>query len=79
MAKQISERKEAGVHLFTLEISEDELAVFAASLNYILEHCDDEMLDQVCGVYRDEVEGIYDDLTELLDVPNPEPLESQTT
>ena len=56
----------------TLEVSEDELGVFVACLDYVLDHFDDEALDQICGAYRDEIEGIRDDLTRLLDVSEPE-------
>ena len=71
MAERISEREETNVRLLTLEVSEDELAVLVACLNYALDHCSDETLERVCGAYRDEVEGIRDDLTELLGVPQP--------
>jgi hypothetical protein len=72
MTKYISEREIASVRLLTLEISEDELGVFVACLDYMLDHFDDETLDQVCGAYRDEIEGIRDDLTRLLDVSETE-------
>ena len=75
MTTQISERQETGVRLLALEVSEDELAVFVACLNYVLEQGDDETLDRVCGAYRDEIEGIRDDLIQLLDISEPEFLE----
>ncbi len=67
MAKQISEKQEATVRLLTLEVSEDELAVITGCLDYVLQHASDSMIDRVCGAYRDEVEGILDDLSQMLD------------
>ncbi|MFQ5341919.1 MAG: hypothetical protein ACE5F6_10285 [Anaerolineae bacterium] len=72
MVKQISEREETNVRLLTVEISEDELAVWVTCLNYVLDRSDNETLERVCGAYRDEVEGMRDDLTQLLDVSEPE-------
>ena len=68
MTKYIAEREIASVRLLTLEVSEDELHVFVACLDYMLDHFDDEMLDHICGAYRDEIEGIRDDLIRLLDI-----------
>lgn len=67
MAEHISEKSVASVRLLTLEISEDELAVYVAGLNRLLEQCDDEILEQVSGALRDEIEAMRDDLTLLLD------------
>lgn len=67
MAKLMSEMEETSVRLLTIQVSEDELAVLLASLGYLLGHSDDATLERVCGAYRDEVEGIRDDLIELLD------------
>jgi len=72
MVEQISEREETNVRLLTVEIPEDELAVLVACLNYVLDHRDDETLERVCGAYRDEVEGMRDDLTQLIGVSEPE-------
>lgn len=67
MAKLISEMEETSVRLLTIQVCEDELAVLLAALNYLLDHSDDMTLERVCGAYRDEVEGIRDDVIELLD------------
>jgi len=69
MAKPVTEKEESNVRLLTLEITEDELAVFLAYLNFVLDQCDDETLDFVFGADRDEVEGMRDDLALMLDVP----------
>jgi hypothetical protein len=67
MANFVSHRQLASVNLLTIEISEDELAVLAAALNYVLDHCDDQALDELFGAERGEIEGIRDDHTFLLD------------
>ena len=67
MAKLLSEREVVSVRLLTLEISEDELAVYEAALNYLLDHASDEFIDQVVGAYPDEVAAIRDDLHQWLD------------
>ncbi len=72
MAKLISEMEETSVRLLTIQASEDELAVPLAALNYLLDHSDDATLERVCGAYRDEVEGIRDDLMDLLAALDPE-------
>lgn len=56
----------------TTLLLEDELALFAACLDYVLDHCDDATLERGCGAYRDEVEGVRDDLIQLLEVPESE-------
>lgn len=68
MAIAISEREESSVRLLRLEITEDEIAVLVASLDHILDECDDETIENACGAYRDEVEGIRDDLVHILDL-----------
>lgn len=67
--KHILSKEESSVRLLTVELSEDEMGVLTACLNHALQHFDDEMLDRVCGAYRDEVEGIHDDLYQALNVP----------
>ncbi len=67
--KHILSREESSVRLLTVELSEDEMGVLTACLNHALQHFDDEMLDHVCGAYRDEVEGIHDDLYQALNIP----------
>lgn len=65
MARQVSEREVASVRLFTLELSEDEVATYALCLKYLLENLDTETLEAITGAYRDEVEGMLEDLLPL--------------
>jgi hypothetical protein len=74
MAELISERIVSSVRLLTVELSEDEVDVYITCLNYILEHYDDEAVERICGAHRDEVEGMRDDLVQLLDLTETEPL-----
>ena len=74
MAELISERIVSSVRLLTVELSEDELGVYVTCLDYLLNHCDDEALERICGALRDEVEGMRDDLAQLLDLTETEPL-----
>jgi hypothetical protein len=67
--RQIAEREESSVRLLTLELSEDEVEVLSASLSHLLAHSNDDTLEYLCRAYRDEIEGIRDDFTELLNVP----------
>jgi hypothetical protein len=62
MARLLSEREVASVRLLTLEISGDEAETYALSLQYMLENLDTETLESITGAYRDEVEGILEDL-----------------
>ena len=75
MAKYLKEQDESGVRLLTLEVTEDELAVWVAALRYLLEHLDDRTLEHNLGAYREEVEATHDHLAEWLDLELAEPLE----
>jgi hypothetical protein len=69
-------RKEvvASVELVEVMASEDELAVLEAALSYFLDMCGKE-INRKLGAKRDEVEGIRDDLREILNMAKePEPL-----
>jgi hypothetical protein len=77
MAELIAEGKEASMRVFTMEMTEDEMALFVASLDYLLKHLGDKRLERILGAYRDEVEGICDDLRQQLDEPIQEILETQ--
>jgi hypothetical protein len=68
MARLISEREVASVRLMTLEMSEDEVGTYALGLKYLLEHFDAETVEKITGAYRDEVEGILEDLIDLIDL-----------
>jgi len=69
----ISERDESGVRLLNLEASEDELGVYLGALTYLLNNCDDETLNRVCGACRDQVQEMRDNLAQLLDLWATEP------
>lgn len=77
MAKLLSERAVVSVRLLTLEISEDELAVYEAALNYLLDHASDTEIDQVAGAYPDEVAAIRDDLHQLIDEATSQTMKEQ--
>ena len=72
--KQVAEKEESSVRLLTLEASEDELVVFprsgtqavSACVDHVLQNSDDDTLERVYGAYRDELEGIRDDLAQVL-------------
>ncbi|HEX6384881.1 MAG TPA: hypothetical protein VF177_09440 [Anaerolineae bacterium] len=69
--KKIGEQIESGVRLLTVELSEDELAVLLASVEYLLDHADDAVLEATAGAGRDEIEGIRDDMAQLLAILQP--------
>ena len=69
--KKIGEQVESSVRLLTLELSEDELAVLLASLEYFLDHADEAALKAITGAERDEIEGIRDDMAQLLAILQP--------
>lgn len=70
MARLISQREVASVPLLTLEISGDEAATYARCLQYMLENLKTDELERVTGAYRDEVEGILEDLLSVQDAAN---------
>lgn len=67
MAILISERKVASVPLLTVEISGDEVVTYTRCMKYILENLDADALESVTGAYRDEVEGMLEDLLSMVD------------
>ena len=69
--KKISEQIESSVRLLTLELSEDEVAVLLASVEYFLEHADEAALELIAGAERSEIEGTRDDMAELLAILQP--------
>jgi hypothetical protein len=67
MAEKLFEEEIAGVRLMTLNVSEDEVAVYIACLNYVLSHANHRVLEQVIGAYRGEMEAMRDDLSLALE------------
>lgn len=68
MPRLISEREVASVRLMTIEVSEDEVGTYVLCLKYLLEHFDKETIERITGAYRDEVEGMLEDLLDLIDL-----------
>ena len=63
----ISKEKVASVSLVEAKISEDELIAYEAALSYALETLDNAELEQRFGATADEIEGMRDDLREVLE------------
>jgi hypothetical protein len=62
----ISKEKVASVALVEAKVSEDELAVYEAALNYALETLEATEIERRFGASVDEIEGMRDDLREVL-------------
>lgn len=77
MARLISNREVASVLLFSLEISESELEVYAVAMKHLLMNADDETIDRICGATRGEIEGMLSDLVELIEDFGLEPVEGE--
>jgi hypothetical protein len=66
MVKLLKEQEESSVRLLDLQISEDEVTVIVAALKHLLENYRAPALERICGALRDEIEGIVEDLDEVL-------------
>ena len=62
----INKENVASVQLIDARLSEDELSVYEASLSYVLATLDAEEIEQRFGATRDEIEGMRDDLRQML-------------
>lgn len=62
----ISKENVASVALVQAKISEDELAVYEAALSYALDTLDEAEIERRFGASVDEIEGMRDDLREVL-------------
>lgn len=62
----INIERTASVALVEAKISEDELGVYEAALNYALDMLEAKEIERRFGATIDEVEGIRDDLREAL-------------
>jgi hypothetical protein len=62
----INKEKVASVALVQAKVSEDELAVYEAALKYALETLDEAEVERRLGASVDEVEGMRNDLREIL-------------
>lgn len=79
----ISKEKVASVALVQAKVSEDELAVYEAALSYALDSLDESEIERRFGASVDEIEGMRDDLREILErhsetVHQTEPLATRT-
>lgn len=62
----ISKENVASVALVETKVSEDELAVYEAALSYALDTLDESEIEHRFGASVDEIEGMRDDLREVL-------------
>jgi hypothetical protein len=79
----ISKERAASVALVQAKISEDELAVYEAALNYALDTLNEDEIERRFGASVDELEGMRDDLREVLEqhgeaARTPEPIANQS-
>ncbi|HEX6182891.1 MAG TPA: hypothetical protein VFZ44_03195 [Pyrinomonadaceae bacterium] len=73
--KVLSKDVVASVGLVEAKISEDELGVWESALSYILDTLGDAEIEQIFGATRDELDGMRDDLREILGTEkDPEPM-----
>lgn len=56
----------ASVELAETEISIDELEVFETAVNLSLKNLNDSEIERLFGATRDELEGIYEDLQNII-------------
>ena len=63
----ISKENIASVALVQAKVSEDELAVYEAALSYALDTLDESEIEHRFGASVDEIEGMRDDLREILE------------
>jgi hypothetical protein len=79
----ISKENVASVALVQARVSEDELAAYEAALSYALDTLDESEIEDRFGASVDELEGMRDDLREVLEqhsepVQKPEPVTNRT-
>ncbi|MBX2999697.1 MAG: hypothetical protein KF893_14355 [Caldilineaceae bacterium] len=68
MARLVSEREESSIRLLTLEVSEGEAGVYALCMKYLLNHLSAKEIERITGAYQDEVEGMLEDLLDIVDM-----------
>ncbi len=79
----ISKESVASVRLIEVRVSEDELAAYEAALSYALDTMDEAEIELHFGASVDELEGMRDDLRDILEQQgeaeeSSEPLVSKT-
>lgn len=62
----INKETVASVALLQAKVSEDELAAYEAALSYALDTLDESEIERRFGASVDEIEGMRDDLREVL-------------
>ncbi|HRQ38205.1 MAG TPA: hypothetical protein PLD25_09845 [Chloroflexota bacterium] len=72
MAELLGAREIAGVRLFDLTLSEDEIEAMATAFSIILASHNDQMLDDAFGADREEIEAILHDLERVIAAHQPE-------
>jgi hypothetical protein len=63
----ITKEKVASVAIVEARVSEDELAVYKAALNYALDTLEEAEIESRFGASVDEIEGMRDDLRAILE------------
>ena len=63
----ITKEKVASVAIVEARVSEDELAVYEAALNYALDSLDEAEIERRFGASVDELEGMRDDLRTVIE------------
>jgi hypothetical protein len=56
----------ADVFLFDVEVSEAELEIYQQCLEYVLAHVHDKRIEEDFGAYPDEIEGMLEDIRDIL-------------
>ncbi len=63
----LSKREIAGVQLFTVEVSESELDTYRQLLLYVLKNLKPSKIEKLFGDVPEEMEGLLDDLENIMD------------
>jgi hypothetical protein len=56
----------ADVFLFNVEVSESELEIYQQCMEYMLAHLDPKRVEEEFGAYPDEIEGMLEDIRDIL-------------
>lgn len=62
----ISKERVASVELAEIKVSEDEIAVYEASLSYVLNSLSTSEIERRFGATLDEIVGMHDDLRQVI-------------
>jgi ribosome assembly protein YihI (activator of Der GTPase) len=63
----LSKREIANIQLFSVEISESELRIYRQLFLDALENLDAQEIEQHFGAYPDELEGMLDDIENIME------------